>query len=551
MAFVLDIEGSTDLWALRAESGSLTRLTTGRAPVTYWEDTAPVWSPDGSRLAYNSQGHVCLVAVSGGPPSELIPGSAGAWLDDNRMVVAVGRDRTSRLAVLDLEDRWPAPFGPKGGDVGRARVLPDGRVTAVFWPKDDRSRSDIVIADPSGDWVTLVGHPDRRADTPIVSGNQIYYTLEQGQWSGVFTCDLDGENHRQLASGEHDFSDLSSDLTGGGGVVAIATSRGRSNLVRISPEGEVEVVAEGGTWQTPGSVAGGIVAIHEAADAPPRVVLVDDDAFVRTLFDGTPAPVRGAPHSKLERVSYQSLDGLEIEGFLLRPTDVTRPVPAIVYPHGGPTAHYGDEWDGHAQYFVDKGYAWLSINFRGSTSYGLEFERANHGQWAVGDSDDCIAAAHYLGSLGWVDANRIAIYGPSYGSYLALAALVRRDNPFACGVARSGDSDLLTSWAEGEREGREDLERMMGHPSQNREAYVKGSPIHQIAGINRPILVAHGEKDPVVPPSQSERLVEALNQIGATYEYVTYPLEGHGLLRRESHLHFYRRMEQFLDWYLM
>jgi dipeptidyl aminopeptidase/acylaminoacyl peptidase len=92
---------------------------------------------------------------------------------------------------------------------------------------------------------------------------------------------------------------------------------------------------------------------------------------------------------------------------------------------------------------------------------------------------------------------------------------------------------------------------MMGHPSLNREAYLKGSPIQATGRINRPILVAHGERDPVVPPSQSENLVDALDRIGATYEYVTYPLEGHGLLRRDSHLHFYRRMEQFLDWYLM
>lgn len=550
VAFVLDIEGTTDLWALEVESGSLTRLTTGRGPVTYWEDTAPVWSPDGDRLAYNSQGYVCVVPVFGGPSTPIIPGSAGVWLDGNHMVVAVGRDRTSRLATLDLDDPWPAPFGPNGGDVGRARLLPDGRVAAVFWPRDDRNRSDIVVAEPAGDWATLVGHPDRRADTPVVSGSRIYYTLEHGQWAGVFTCDLDGTNHLQLASGEKDFSDLTADPAGDG-VVAVATSRGRSDLVRMRIDGQIETVAEGGTWQTPVSVAGGIVAVHEAADAPPRIVLVRGQATEKTLFDGSPAPVRAAPHSKLERVSFQSLDGLEIEGFLMRPADVTRPVPAIVYPHGGPTAHYGDEWDGHAQYFVDKGYAWFAINFRGSTSYGLEFERGNHGQWAIGDVDDCVSAAHHLGSLGWVDANRIAIYGPSYGSYLAVASLVRKDNPFACAVARSGDSDLLTSWAQGEREGIEDLERMMGHPSLNRDAYVKGSPINEIGGINRPILVVHGERDPVVPPSQSEHLVDALDRIGATYEYVTYPLEGHGLLRRDSHLHFYRRMEQFLDWYLM
>jgi dipeptidyl aminopeptidase/acylaminoacyl peptidase len=153
--------------------------------------------------------------------------------------------------------------------------------------------------------------------------------------------------------------------------------------------------------------------------------------------------------------------------------------------------------------------------------------------------------------LGWVDPERIAIYGASYGSYLALASLVRNDNPFACAVAKYGDCDILTSWAQGDREGIEDLERMMGHPADNRQAYRAGSPIHDVGRINRPILIAHGERDSRIHPEQSQELVEALDQVGASYEYFTYPTEGHGLLRREPQLHFYRRLERFLDWYLM
>lgn len=224
----------------------------------------------------------------------------------------------------------------------------------------------------------------------------------------------------------------------------------------------------------------------------------------------------------------------------------------MVYPHGGPTSHYGDSWDGHAQYFLDKGYAWLAINFRGSTSYGRHFERANHGRWGVTDTDDCLAAADFLAGLGWVDERRIAIFGASYGSYLALASLVRDpEHRFACGVAKYGDSDILTSWSQGDREGTEDLERMMGHPADHPDSYREGSPIHRVDRIARPILIGHGERDARVHPAQSEELVNALRRLDKTYEYVTYPTEGHGLLRLEPQLHFYRRMERFLDWYLM
>jgi dipeptidyl aminopeptidase/acylaminoacyl peptidase len=334
-------------------------------------------------------------------------------------------------------------------------------------------------------------------------------------------------------------------------MVAVSTSRGRSDLVRVSPAGEVALIAEGGSWQTPVLTSRGVMAVHEATDSPARIVMIEPDETRRVLYDGAAGSARSAPHAKLERVTFHSRDGLEIEGFLFRPTETSTPVPAVVYPHGGPTDCYGEEWDGHAQYFVEKGYAWLAINFRGSTGYGIEFERANHGDWGGGDVDDCIAAAHYLAGLDWVDDHRIGIYGASYGSYLALASLVREDNPFACGVAKYGDSDVRTSWAQGDREGREDLERMMGRPAENPEAYRAASPIHQISRITRPILVAHGELDARVHPKQSEELVAALDRIGATYEYITYTTEGHGLLHREAQLHFYQRLERFLDWYLM
>jgi dipeptidyl aminopeptidase/acylaminoacyl peptidase len=122
---------------------------------------------------------------------------------------------------------------------------------------------------------------------------------------------------------------------------------------------------------------------------------------------------------------------------------------------------------------------------------------------------------------------------------------------YACGVAKYGDADILTSWAQGDRVGTEDLERQMGHPADQRQAYRDGSPIHLVADIERPILVAHGEQDSRVHPAQSRELVAELARLNKTYEYVTYPTEGHGLLRSGPALHFYRRLERFLDWYLM
>ncbi len=549
IAFILSAEGTSDIYTVPVAGGQPNRLTTNRTLASYWEDTGPKWSPDGSAIAYRSGEDTFIVDAEGGPPRRVPDVGLGHWLTDTDLVVIVDRKRTTRLAVVDVRDPWPQPFGPKGGDVGQVSVAADGRVVATFWPRDDFSRSDIVVASPGGDWSTLVGYEDRRAVDATIVGSRVAYVLEDGDWRAVYVTDLDGESHDLFTKDDADFSDLTWSPQGNS-LAAIRTRDGQADLVTIAQDGTVETVAEGGFWQTPQWAGESLIAVYEAHDTAPRLLRVDG-AERRTLLDGAPAAVAAAPHRHFDRVTYTTNDGLDIEGFLFRPEDTSTPVPAVVYPHGGPTSVYGDEWDGHAQYFIDKGYAWFAINFRGSTSYGLGLERANHDDWGIGDTRDCIEAGRYLQSLDWVDGDRIAIFGASYGSYMALTSLVHPENPFACGVAKYGDCDILTSWAQGDRPGGDDLERMMGHPNENRSGYHAGSPIHQIDRIERPILVAHGEKDARVHVKQAEELVSELKRLGKRYEYVTYPEEGHGFLRRDSQIDFYKRLEKFLDWHLM
>jgi len=549
IAFVLSASGESDIYLVATDGGQARRLTTDRALAPYWEDSAPSWSPDGSRVACSSGDDCLVMPASGGPPRRIPGAGLGAWLDDERLVVVVERKRTSRLAVVTIDDPWPQPFGPTGGDVSQVTATGDGRVLATFWHREDKNRSDVIVASPDGEWDTLAGKPDRRSLDAVAHDGRVAYVQEEAEWRSIFLTDLEGADHQRIAAAEADFGQLAWSREGDR-LAAIRAGRGQADLVSVGLDGSVDTIAAGGLWQTPVWAGNDLVAVHESHDTPPRLV-VASGGEPQVLYDAAPASVTSAPHAPFRRVVFQSGDGLEIEGFLFAPRDVDTPVPAVVYPHGGPTSVYGDEWDGHAQYFVDKGYAWLAPNFRGSTTYGLTFERANHDDWGVGDTADCVAAGRYLAGLDWVDADRIAIFGASYGSYMALASLLHEDNPFACGVAKYGDCDILTSWAQGDRPGGDDLERMMGHPSDNREAYRAGSPIHDVDRIDRPILIAHGEKDARVSPLQAEELVSELSRLGRRYEYITYPGEGHGFLRRGPQIHFYKRLERFLDWYLM
>ncbi len=569
--FVLDQQDvGSDVWTLDTVTATTRRLTVDRPPAAFWEDTPPAYSSDGSAVAYTGPGGVRIVPAAGGPSRLLCEAGSPVWLPNDRLIVSVDQDRirsgarqprsteVGRLAVIDPVDPWPQPITDPSADPAQAAPSPDGNRIAYSWfPPDDRNRSDIRVLDMTTGIVTTVASTEgQHAHSPCWSpdGHSVAYVSEQPGWYQLFVVGVDGGEPRQLTHQQADFGSprFSPDSTR---ILATRSAHGRTDVIAVSLEsGDVAIHADGGEWQDPCWLAdGSILAIFEDHATPARIERIRGSERT-VVFDPAPAAITAAPHVAPEEILYRSSDGLEIHGFLFRPVAATadQPVPAVVYPHGGPTSAYTDAWDGHAQYFLDKGYAWLAINFRGSTTYGREFERANHGVWGVADTEDCLAAADFLAALPWVDGDRIAIFGASYGSYMALTSLTYDPQKrFACGVAKYGDCDILTSWAQGDRVGSEDLERQMGHPADRPDWYREGSPIHRVDDIVKPILIAHGEKDDRVHPKQSEQLVRALERLGKTYEYLTYPTEGHGFLRLEPQLHFYRRLERFLDWYLM
>ena len=499
VVFIEDAETS-DIWRLDIRRGEPRRLTTGRDPAPYWEDTEPRLSPDGSTVAYADAGHVWLVPDSGIPVRKLVEGSAPVWVDDARLIVSLERDDTTRLAVTDSADAWPRRLATEHrdlderGDEGEAAVSPNlTEVAYTFTPRGDLNRSEIRVADiETGAVRALTGTPGMHDKAPVWSpdGSVIAYASERTGFYELYVVGRDGAGDRQLTAAAADHSEAQWHPDG----ARLVAVRGRSNrfdLVAVDAQsGSAEVLAEGGSWSSPHwTAAGDVVAAYEDHRTPPRLSVVSPGGDDRIRRAPAPWPVLAAPHTRLEEVSFASFDGLEIPGFLMRPLHaaVDHRVPAVVYPHGGPTDAYRDDWDGHAQYFVDKGYAWLAVNFRGSTGYGRDFERANHGDWGVGDTRDCLAAADYLRTLEWVDGGRLGIFGASYGSYMALLSVT--DDPehrFRCAVAKYGDCDLVTSWAQGDRLGVQDLDRMMGPPSAAREAYRAGSAFHRAGQCGGP-----------------------------------------------------------------
>jgi dipeptidyl aminopeptidase/acylaminoacyl peptidase len=563
IAFVWDRGDASNLYVMPTEGGWPLRVTPDREARPYWFDDPPQWSADGRYLAFTDRDHVWIVPVDGGLPRKVTSFTTHAdiprWMPDNyQLLVTVERDDRTRILLTDRDGSWPRPVSEGPGHDYSPQASPDGRYVAyLHGPLEDLDRCDIMLADLETGLVRpLTGTPGREDTAPDWSpdGRYLAFTSERPGFNELFLIDLSTGSERQVTHLGHDVEDHAWSPDGTR-IVCTVNRDGALDLAVVAvASGRVDFLrSEGGVHRRPQWLADHRNVIFEYEDprAPADLYRIDAETRqVTQLTFSNPPALQALDLAAPELVRFPSFDGLEIPAVLYRPRKSNGA--AILYPHGGPTSQYTLEWDIWAQYMVAKGYTWLAPNFRGSTGYGLEFERANHSVWGVDDTKDCLAGAEYLASMRGMDSQRLAIYGASYGSYLVVCALAA-DPPtrFACGIAKYGDCNILTSWAQGDRETREDLERMMGHPTSDRNGYRVGSPVTRVANIQSPLLIVHGLLDPIVHPLQSQELLEALKREKKTFEYKAYPDEGHGLLLRKNQLDFYALMERFVDWYLL
>ena len=240
-----------------------------------------------------------------------------------------------------------------------------------------------------------------------------------------------------------------------------------------------------------------------------------------------------------QAVEFPGTDGQASHGFYYAPTnpDYEGPKgelpPLVVLVHGGPTAHVTTALDLEIQLFTSRGIAVIDLNYGGSTGYGREYRDRLRGTWGVVDVEDSAAAVRYLAERGDVDPARVQITGGSAGGYTTLMALAVRDE-FASGASYFGVADLVTFHAETHKFESHYDDYLVGPWPEAMELYRERSPVTHADSISDPLLLLQGLDDKVVPPSQSEVIVEALKRRGIPYAYIAFEGEGHGFRKAEN-----------------
>ncbi len=254
-------------------------------------------------------------------------------------------------------------------------------------------------------------------------------------------------------------------------------------------------------------------------------------------------------------VRYKSFDGLDIPSILYKPNgaSASNPAPAVVFVHGGPGGQTRAGYSAMVQHLVNHGYAVLGANNRGSSGYGKTFFHMDDRKHGDVDLKDIVWGRKYLETLDWVDKDNIAIMGGSYGGYMVAAALAFEPDAFDAGVNIFGVTNwvrTLTSippWWEAFKEA---LYDEMGDPATDGERHRAISPLFHAGKIKKPLLVVQGANDPRVLQVESDELVAAVRKNGAPVEYLLFPDEGHGFLKRENRISASEAYVKFLDAYL-
>ncbi len=551
-----------DLWIRGLSDGRERRVTSTEAP-----ESGPVWSPDGKRLAFTtslntrrsfapdyhgskimftwserqSLPDVGIVSIAGGNivPAEVTDGaeSSPSWIDANRVVLnritnsykvreVVAVDGTSgkgRVLHRDTEDKW-FNLTYNGAD---SIPSPDGKWVAFISDRDGWDHAYIVAPDGGTPIQLTRGEYEVSRLTWAPDSRRIAFDTNQGgpqSRKHIAVVQIDGAGQPQQTT-------------------MLTTGRGASTWPIWSPRGDRLLFGRTDPQTSPE-----LYMVSAAANQQPT-----------RLTDSMPSNVDRSKLIEPQLIQYPSEDGKPVHANLFVPPnlDRSRKHPAIVWIHGDLVTQNYDGWHirrdygayySFHQYLMQRdGYVVLAPDYRGSIGYGKDWRLGVYRDLGGKDAEDVLAGVDYLRGLGYVDTERIGVWGLSYGGFLTLRTMVMKPTAFRAGIDVSG----VTDWGDYLRDpGQPWLFARMGTREDNPKQYEQGAPVRQVSQIVRPLMVLGSTADTNVPYEQTVRLVDQLLKAGKDFEFMMYPGEFHYFHREHVLRDAWRRVERFFNTHL-
>jgi dipeptidyl aminopeptidase/acylaminoacyl peptidase len=500
----------------------------------------------------------------------------GRWLVCVRERHTDGQEAKNELAIVPLDGSEPPRTLVDGHDFFSSPAISrDGsRLAWLAWdhPRMPWDGSELWLADLTSSGMAnprkVAGGPEESIYQPgWDAGGRLHFVSDRTGWWNLYRQAADGaaENlapmEAELGVPQWVFGTSMYAFLDDGDIAVHYLRDGFSHIGVLTPgSGVVRTLDLPYTAVSPGfSTSGTRLAFVGATPTEGAAALELDlgtraTTVLRRSIETTPDPRYCSTPRSIEFPTEHGLTAYAVyyppvNGDYSGPPD-QRP-PLLVLSHGGPTSATRAALSLGIQYWTSRGFAIVDVNYGGSTGYGRPYRQRLNGQWGIVDVDDCVSAARYLVDHSDADPRHLGIRGGSAGGYTTLCALVFRD-AFSAGASYYGVADCETLATDTHKFESRYLDSLIGPYPAAKDVYYARSPIHFADRLSCPVILFQGLEDKVVPPSQAEEMVRALQQKGLPYAYLAFEGEQHGFRKSstiqrtlEAELYFYGRVFGF------
>ncbi|MCS7229633.1 MAG: S9 family peptidase [Candidatus Kryptonium sp.] len=571
IAYLTDITGTNQVWKTGITSGCPEQLTffDERVQFVSWNPKDGYWLLFGKDIGGNEHTQLFLLKSDGSEIRRLTHNdnviyNFGAWSNDGTMFAFTANERNRAffdVYVMNIKTGEKKLVWQNDGNNSVVAWSPDNKYIVVSQNRSSFDNDLYLIEYETGKVYNITPHtePARYFGVEFSKdGKRIYLLSDEGkEFVGIAYIDIPNGKLKYIYNTNWD-------------VETIELSKDGKYLVYVlNVDGYSEVYSldiNSGKSRKLNFPAGGVIGTLRFTSDGTKIIFTylspvkNQDIYYydiqkNTYSQITKSSTAGIPQSSFvepKLVRFKSFDGLEIPGYLYLPKNAKKDasLPVIVSIHGGPEAQELPRFSALYQYFVNNGYAVYAPNIRGSTGYGKTYASLDNTTRRKDAIKDVAMIPEFLKSTGYINPNKIVVYGGSYGGYMTLAAVTFYPELWAAGIDLVGISNFLTflkntgAWRQRHRMAE------YGDPEKDAEFLKEISPFYYVDRIKAPLMIIQGANDPRVPKSESDQIVESIKARGGIVEYLVFDDEGHGLSKLKNRIKAYKAIVEFLDKYV-